>query len=378
MKSFSLSLSLFCLVSLLSSCTPRGIQPQPSSSNGNSNSSNSNTGQSSIKNTTQLKLQINDFNSALPEDILEEVEYYGGLGGGEWTCPPEYKTPTFPPDQNNEYYELLWPIEIDVCGLPTSNERVNVTVNLPNGAIKEYTESADNQADLYFHYPSEFSDPIGDYRFIFEGGDWSLEKHVTIHDISKTSLFWDGNQLIFAKFWPSENVRLFAYRNNGNNATLIGWQDIRVDSHGELIININFSGGEFVAIGEKSGEIPYTSTNSRGGWPWQPISRSAPTNNSITQKPDIPFCLGPLPTRLYIGANAEVTKSGMAPQLSLRAQPSIYAEKVHIIAAGRDMVILDGPVCADGSYWWYIRSEQGYEGWSREGDSEDYWIDPVS
>ncbi len=26
------------------------------------------------------------------------------------------------------------------------------------------------------------------------------------------------------------------------------------------------------------------------------------------------------------------------------------AEKVHVIAAGRDMVILDGPVCADNSY----------------------------
>jgi hypothetical protein len=53
------------------------------------------------------------------------------------------------------------------------------------------------------------------------------------------------------------------------------------------------------------------------------------------------------------------------------------AEKVHVIAAGRDLLILKGPVCADNSYWWFIRSEQGFEGWAREGDHEDYWIDPL-
>lgn len=101
------------------------------------------------------------------------------------------------------------------------------------------------------------------------------------------------------------------------------------------------------------------------------------SENSSNQPSDIPSCPGTLPSRLYIGAKAEVTTSGMAPQLSLRSQPSMSAEKVHVIAAGRDMVILDGPICAENSYWWYIRSEQGFEGWSREGDNEDYWIDPL-
>jgi uncharacterized protein YraI len=75
--------------------------------------------------------------------------------------------------------------------------------------------------------------------------------------------------------------------------------------------------------------------------------------------------------------NAEVTTSGSATQLSMRAQPSMSAAKIHVIAAGRDISVLKGPVCADNSYWWYIRSEQGFEGWAREGDDEDYWIDPL-
>lgn len=104
----------------------------------------------------------------------------------------------------------------------------------------------------------------------------------------------------------------------------------------------------------------------------QPVETILPQQGS-----DIPVCPGTLPTRLSVGMRAEVTTSGMAPQLSLRSQPSMSADRVHVIAAGRDLVILDGPVCADGSYWWYIRSEQGFEGWSREGDHEDYWIDPL-
>jgi len=75
--------------------------------------------------------------------------------------------------------------------------------------------------------------------------------------------------------------------------------------------------------------------------------------------------------------NAEVTTTGMAWQLRLRSDASFDASTNHIIAAGRTLVILSGPVCAEGSYWWYVRSEQGYEGWAPEGDYEDYWIDPL-
>ena len=109
----------------------------------------------------------------------------------------------------------------------------------------------------------------------------------------------------------------------------------------------------------------------------RPTTKESADIPAVQAANNIPACPGTLPSRLSVGANAEVTTSGMAPQLSLRAQPSMSSEKVHVIAAGRDMVILDGPICAENSYWWYIRSEQGFEGWSREGDNKDYWIDPM-
>jgi serine/threonine protein kinase len=109
----------------------------------------------------------------------------------------------------------------------------------------------------------------------------------------------------------------------------------------------------------------------------QGYSPSATSRPQSTFTTETPYCPGPLPSRLSVGMNAEVTTSGKAWQLRLRSDPSFSASTNHIIAAGRDMIILNGPTCAEGSFWWYVRSEQGYEGWAPEGDFEDYWIDPL-
>jgi hypothetical protein len=105
---------------------------------------------------------------------------------------------------------------------------------------------------------------------------------------------------------------------------------------------------------------------------------SLPTVLPTTSTRDIPLCPGTLPSRLRVGIDAQVAETGKAWQLSLRSAPSQNAEQAHVVAAGRKLVVLDGPVCAEGSYWWYVRSEQGFEGWAREGDSADYWITPLT
>lgn len=367
---YSLSVAL-----LVSACQPATEQPQITNS-GNTSDSSSTTGQSQPEETKQLNLSISELNSTPPQDIFEEVAFYGGLGGGDESCSSDYTAPTFIQGVNDKRAELLDPIVIILCGLPASNENVRVNVELPDNSSRQYTSHIDSAA-VYFEYPSKLNDPTGNYHFIFEGSNWSLDKYIAINDISSPSLFWDRDQLIFAKFRPNENVRLFVYSEEGSKGKLIGWKKFNVNSKGQLIIKINYPDGQFVAIGEASGEIPFKWAYSRGGWFGDPISKSNQGNVSSSQDAGNASCPGTLPTRLFIGAKAEVTTSGMAPQLSLRAEPSISADQIHVIAAGRDMVILDGPICADNSYWWYIRSEQGFEGWSREGDNEDYWIDPL-
>ncbi len=88
-------------------------------------------------------------------------------------------------------------------------------------------------------------------------------------------------------------------------------------------------------------------------------------------------CQGSLPSRLTVGQSAQVSTNGLAWQLALRNSPGKTSEKIHVIAAGVKMKLLRGPVCADGFNWWFIHSENNFEGWAPEGDHEDYWIDPL-
>jgi hypothetical protein len=37
-------------------------------------------------------------------------------------------------------------------------------------------------------------------------------------------------------------------------------------------------------------------------------------------------------------------------------------------------MIVDGPRCADGLSWWYVRSLAEVEGWTASGDANGYWI----
>jgi hypothetical protein len=39
----------------------------------------------------------------------------------------------------------------------------------------------------------------------------------------------------------------------------------------------------------------------------------------------------------------------------------------------------DGPRCADGYAWWFVRNLDGLEGWTAEGDAAGYWlVEPIS
>jgi hypothetical protein len=49
------------------------------------------------------------------------------------------------------------------------------------------------------------------------------------------------------------------------------------------------------------------------------------------------------------------------------------------IQPGENVLVVDGPRCADSYTWWLVRSLEGLEGWTAEGDTEGYWlVDPIS
>jgi len=63
----------------------------------------------------------------------------------------------------------------------------------------------------------------------------------------------------------------------------------------------------------------------------------------------------------------------------LRRQPGSSSELIGQVQPGENVLVVDGPSCADGYTWWFVRGMEGLEGWTVEGDSAGYWlVDPIS
>ncbi len=462
----ALIITFACIFPSSPTATPQENSP---SQENNAETSNNNTIESTIISKDSLE-------TVSPTDIIQEIAFFGGLGGGcgKELCECEMIEHSKPAlFTSKESFEFLKVIPFQVCGLQ-ANELATVTVEIPNQSSEIFTINSLQFIGAFSGYMMEFeftpalSASPGSYHFTFSGNGWEFDKFINVLEPDGPRLYLDNQGfLTFYKFQPNEKVRLFVYE----NTKLVGWKEINAGQTGTLTLQTSID-ASFIAVGENSGQVfdqdqgEYISkwawlgsptdiycsgaqlpsgitpsgnvevlvsnppaykyeygTNNltqtgtldvekgqilkiesnafchEGSFYWLVCignkceyyipeatyehSYLRPTIKEPTDIPaaqaanNVPTCAGTLPSRLSVGVNAEVTTSGMAPQLSLRAQPSMSSEKVHVIAAGRDMVILDGPICAENSYWWYIRSEQGFEGWAREGDNEDYWIDPL-
>ena len=57
----------------------------------------------------------------------------------------------------------------------------------------------------------------------------------------------------------------------------------------------------------------------------------------------------------------------------MRAQPGRSGAEVTRLDPGTDITIVGGPACADGWWWWEVRTGSGAAGWVAEGGDE---VDP--
>jgi hypothetical protein len=97
-----------------------------------------------------------------------------------------------------------------------------------------------------------------------------------------------------------------------------------------------------------------------------------------TPVPQVRVCPGALPTRVQVGMTLRVTtnQTSPVPKLGIRPQPTLDTNKMFELKSGEQMRVLDGPECANDSYFWYITSAKG-DGWVREGNTEFYFVDPL-
>ncbi len=89
------------------------------------------------------------------------------------------------------------------------------------------------------------------------------------------------------------------------------------------------------------------------------------------------ICPGALATRLDRERTAMVSTNPPTPN-NLRVGPTRDSDLVGQIQPGEQVEILSGPYCENGTIWWEVRSlSTNLKGWTLEGDTKTYWLEPV-
>jgi hypothetical protein len=87
-----------------------------------------------------------------------------------------------------------------------------------------------------------------------------------------------------------------------------------------------------------------------------------------------PSACGAMPSRLVIGQEGRVV--GTVPN-NLRAEPFASGQYLGEVPAQAIFLVLDGPRCSNDGAWWYV-NYNGTAGWTLEGQSGEYYLEPLS
>jgi Tol biopolymer transport system component len=79
--------------------------------------------------------------------------------------------------------------------------------------------------------------------------------------------------------------------------------------------------------------------------------------------------------RLTAGQQARVVVSDGTGS-NLRTTPNTGATVLGVLADGEVFSVLNGPQCSENFWWWQVRRWDGQTGWTAEGTTGDYWVEP--
>lgn len=77
-----------------------------------------------------------------------------------------------------------------------------------------------------------------------------------------------------------------------------------------------------------------------------------------------------------VGQRAQVAVTDGQP-LNVRATASRSGTRIGQLAEGSAFDVIDGPVCADGLYWWHIQAPE-IAGVIAEGADGVYFVEPLA
>lgn len=319
------------------------------------------------------KFDISSAKTVAPQDILEEISYYG-QGAGAYCSDTSYPSPKV--GRATETTELMYVGVLIVCGWKT-DETLTGIIQFPDGKIITIPVGLENDGEAYYGrlaFTPTLNDLPGDYLFKIKGKSATVQVTITFNAPDGPHIYLiEDDELLLHGFAPNEKIRLFCYV----SAKLAGWEEYTVDASGKL--TLRFAGvpisqagdfgiiSDFVALGEKSGEAHILRPHVYYGGSIDMIEQG-----TIVKQP---VC-GNLKSYLHKGGAARITITD-GTKTRIRAKAGFTQKILDSLPEGTPLTILQGPVCADKSAWWQVRTKDGLEGWMAEYQGDTYLLEPL-
>ncbi len=98
-----------------------------------------------------------------------------------------------------------------------------------------------------------------------------------------------------------------------------------------------------------------------------------PMAEGSAEEPKDVNCRGTQPSRLKPNDQARV----ISDLTAIKRSPSRRSTNLDLMRTGDELVILEGPFCADNLAWYKVLwLKKNLEGWAAEGDAREYWLEP--
>ena len=326
---------------------------------------------------------------------FQEITFFGGMGGGDvdmCLLGAQYKSALNSRGPTLFYRDDFERTRLCLIGFP-KDKMITVIMTAPDGRKTEKF-SVKAQMSNAPEYPRSYAG-INFYRGLgLVSGTWTVEAsssgmsakstfeiggkgsaQVAVNHVLPASVFnpldprWTAPYTLGEKLvvrganWPSNtNLPVGIYDNYGKP---IGGQVIRTDRKGVF----SFS----VAISRSYPEGYYNVI------PIQDINQKEYSiQGMLTFRVIHPkkVCRdAPMPSINREGYFASILPG---PPNNVRLKPGPDNKLLGKIYAYQIVFVVDGPKCADGLVWWYVRDyETGLEGWTGEGDAKGYWLMPL-
>jgi len=293
-------------------------------------------------------------NQVLPEDVLEEVFYFGRGAG---VC-NELQGSSPQVSQEPRDTELMMESRLVACGWE-KDEVLTGIIQYPDGRIITRSIPVQVQESIYYGVLSlipTLDDPVGPYTFTLQGQRGVVTAIAEFHEPQGPRLYaLASSHILFYQFAPQESVRLLCYDSGGR---FVAWQEIKVDQDGNRSVVVKTDGCSFAALGESSGEVHIV----ENGYP--------DTMSHIRGS------CGGLRSRLKISDGVRVAFTDGLDQ-PVRSEPGYSQEVENSIPEGTVIQIVTGPECANGSIWWLIMNKGQLLGWIAEEQNGIYLLEAV-